>query len=180
MPHSIDDQSLEFPDLPHFPADVPTVPLLRISLSKLLQNDQLEIDRLWKASCELGFFYLDLTPDSSPFINRTGEDDKDHSNEAVQRSGTNGQELHIDRSTLLGNVDELFKIGEEVFELPVSEKVKYDFKSKGSYFGYKGYGDGVIDAKGTKDRNEFYNVRPLVHFGGACISLIHWFAGIQR
>lgn len=44
------------------------------------------------------------------------------------------------------------------YDLPVEEKVKYDLKSKGSYLGYKGYGDGVIDAKGTRDRIEFYKV----------------------
>ncbi|KAI8938300.1 hypothetical protein NX059_005953 [Plenodomus lindquistii] len=44
------------------------------------------------------------------------------------------------------------------FDLPVTEKVKYDFKDQGSYYGYKGYGEGVIDKQGTKDRNEFYNI----------------------
>ena len=48
-----------------------------------------------------------------------------------------------------------------MFDLPVQEKVKYDLKNQGSYFGYKGYGQGVIDAEGTKDRNEFYNVRDV-------------------
>ncbi|THY69323.1 Clavaminate synthase-like protein, partial [Aureobasidium pullulans] len=52
----------------------------------------------------------------------------------------------------------LFKVGQGVFDLPIEEKVKYDLKDQGSYFGYKGYGEGVIDAQGTKDRNEFYNV----------------------
>ena len=52
----------------------------------------------------------------------------------------------------------LFAASEDFFSLPVSTKQKYDFKSQGSYFGYKGYGSGLIDAKGTKDRNEFYNV----------------------
>ncbi|KAF2154649.1 putative 1-aminocyclopropane-1-carboxylate oxidase [Myriangium duriaei CBS 260.36] len=141
MPHNIEDDDLEINDLPPFPADVATVPLLRISLSKLLMGDQTEVDRLWKASCELGFFYLDLTPHSGTSTNGT---------RTAVGAESNG--------ALLSNVDELFKIGESVFELPVSEKVKYDFKSKGSYFGYKGYGDGIIDSKGTKDRNEFYNV----------------------
>ena len=51
---------LDFPDLPPFPEDVPMAPLLRISLSKLTQGDQEEVDKLWQACCELGFFYLDL------------------------------------------------------------------------------------------------------------------------
>lgn len=127
-----DDAALEFDDLPPFPSDVPTAPLLRISLSKLARGDEQEVDRLWKACYELGFFYLDLRD------SRNG-------------SGINGDQL-------LRDANSLFAVGEEIFALPVSEKVKYDFKDRGSYFGYKGYGSGVIDAQGTKDRNEFYNV----------------------
>ncbi|KAG8624085.1 hypothetical protein KVT40_009061 [Elsinoe batatas] len=180
--HTLDSESsvaetreLEFPDLPPFPEDVSTVPLLRIKLSKLLKGDEAEIDRLWKASCELGFFYLDLRADTtssngvrSPEVeelshNVWGDDapatpTKSESTNGQVNGHTKSLEVQIDSEKLLKNVDELFKIGEQVFDLPVSEKVKYDLKSKGSYFGYKGYGDGIVDSKGTKDRNEFYNV----------------------
>ncbi|KAF2650473.1 Clavaminate synthase-like protein [Lophiostoma macrostomum CBS 122681] len=44
------------------------------------------------------------------------------------------------------------------FNLPIDEKTKYDFADQGSYFGYKGYGKGIVDKKGTRDRNEFYNI----------------------
>ncbi|KAJ9625732.1 hypothetical protein H2203_004494 [Taxawa tesnikishii (nom. ined.)] len=95
-----DDAALEFDDLPPFPSDVPTAPLLRISLSKLARGDEQEVDRLWKACYELGFFYLDLRD------SRNG-------------SGINGDQL-------LRDANSLFAVGEEIFALPVSEKVSKD------------------------------------------------------
>ncbi|PLN86017.1 Clavaminate synthase-like protein [Aspergillus taichungensis] len=49
-----------FNGLPPFPSTVPTAPLLRLSLSKLLTQDETETKRLIEASEEIGFFYLDL------------------------------------------------------------------------------------------------------------------------
>ncbi|KAE8413201.1 hypothetical protein BDV36DRAFT_304288 [Aspergillus pseudocaelatus] len=49
-----------FPGLPPFPDNIPTAPLTRLSLSKLLAHDESETDRLMRACCEIGFFYLDL------------------------------------------------------------------------------------------------------------------------
>ncbi|KAK4506094.1 hypothetical protein PRZ48_004059 [Zasmidium cellare] len=46
--------------LPPFPEDLTTAPLLRISLAKLLAKDKEEIQRFERACEELGFFYLDL------------------------------------------------------------------------------------------------------------------------
>lgn len=175
---------MNFSNLPPFPEDVPTAPLLRISLSKLNQGDLEETGKLWKACCELGFFYLDLrgasdSPNSHPMssvlnestenvrqeVSRadsaTGHDD--HS--AKAKDGNNGEfEVEIDGEQLLQDAEDLFRVGKSVFDLPVEEKVKYDLKDQGSYFGYKGYGQGVIDAAGTKDRNEFYNVRNNMNF----------------
>lgn len=71
------------------------------------------------------------------------------------------EDAKIDGEQLLKDAEALFKVGEQFFELPIPEKVKYDYSSSGgppSYYGYKGYGEGVIDKLGTKDRNEFYNV----------------------
>ncbi|KEQ65455.1 Clavaminate synthase-like protein [Aureobasidium melanogenum CBS 110374] len=141
--HDLAEQSeadLNFLNLPPFPEHVPTAPLLRISLSKLKQGDPEEIDKLWKACCELGFFYLDLR----------GASDS-HKSHPMSSVDVNGEQL-------LQDAEDLFRVGKSVFDLPVEEKVKYDLKDQGSYFGYKGYGQGVIDAAGTKDRNEFYNV----------------------
>lgn len=126
--HSPSPQSSgPFRDLPLFPTNVPTAPLFRISLAKLLSRDKGEQERCWQACQELGFFYLDL---------RGGDDDE----------------------ALLAHADQLFSLMKSFYDLPIEEKVKYDFKSKGSYFGYKGYGEGIVDAKGTRDRNEFYNI----------------------
>lgn len=130
MPHSDHSPSPDptegFADLPVFPGNVPTAPLLRISLAKLLDKDVAEQERCWQACQELGFFYLDLR-------------------------GQHGDALLSDASAL-------FSLMKTFYDLPVSEKVQYDFKSKGSYFGYKGYGEGIVDKNGTRDRNEFYNV----------------------
>jgi isopenicillin N synthase-like dioxygenase len=128
-----EEEELTFTDLPPFPTDVPTAPLLRISLKKLVEGDETEINKVWKASQELGFFYLDLRDASTT-------------------------ESQINGPALLKDVDALFSLGEQVFDLPTSEKQKYDFIEEGSYFGYKGLGAGVVDAQGTRDRNEFYNV----------------------
>ncbi|WPH05103.1 Hypothetical protein R9X50_00800400 [Acrodontium crateriforme] len=135
---------LEFDDLPAFPENVPTAPLLRLSLKTLLAGDAGEEERLWKASRELGFFYLDLRGAGGPGSEDLGEVE-------VKDGG-------VDGDGLLKDADMLFKLGEQLFALPTEEKQKYDFKDQGSYFGYKGLGAGVLDAKGTKDRNEFYNV----------------------
>jgi isopenicillin N synthase-like dioxygenase len=47
--------------LPPFPDDVPTAPLLRLSYQKIAAADEREIDRLFAASKDTGFFYLDLS-----------------------------------------------------------------------------------------------------------------------
>lgn len=47
--------------IPPFPDDVSTAPLLRLSSAKLLAGDPNECERLFKASTDIGFFYLDLS-----------------------------------------------------------------------------------------------------------------------
>jgi hypothetical protein len=144
-----------------YPDHVLTAPLLKISLAKLLMHDREEEQRLWKASCDLGFFYLDLRSDGPTTNGDTSGTDRHTNGHANDYSnGTNGctDDVQIDGYSLLHDAAQLFKVGEELFDLPLEEKQKYDFAEQGSYFGYKGYGSGVIDKKGTKDRNEFYNV----------------------
>lgn len=156
------ETELEFEDLPSFPIDVPVAPLLRVSLYKLLLGDQDEVDRLWKACCDLGFFYLDLRGGYHKSHPSTLPEQEELAGDARRECTANNVYLEgkakIDGHQLLLDADELFDVGSKVFQLPTEEKVKYDFKDRGSYFGYKGFGEGVIDAKGTKDRNEFYNV----------------------
>ncbi|KAH8725451.1 oxidoreductase [Phaeosphaeriaceae sp. PMI808] len=134
MPHF--DNSSDpntFSNLPPFPDNIPIAPLLRISLEKLIAHDSVEEDRCWKACCDLGFFYLDL---------RTSSDDA-HA---------------IDGLALQRNADQLFDVMKHFYDLDIQVKAQYDFKEQGSYFGYKGYGEGYVDKLGTRDRNEFYNI----------------------
>lgn len=114
-----------FAGLPPFPDDISTAPLLRLSLAKLLAENEEECEKLFQSSIDIGFFYLDLRG--------------------------SGEEL-------LNNADDLFEVGKELFELSLEEKMKYDFSSQNSYFGYKGQGLSVVDKQGNLDRNEFYNV----------------------
>ncbi|ETI20914.1 hypothetical protein G647_07257 [Cladophialophora carrionii CBS 160.54] len=122
----------EYENAPRFPDDVPTAPLLRLSLAKLLDQDPEEVNRFVRACEDLGFFYLDLS----------GPGD-----------------------SILADADELFRVGEKLFDLPQEEKKQYDFQQKKSYFGYKGYGANVVDKDGNLDRNEFYNVSKDDMFG---------------
>ena len=124
--NTVDDN---FPDLPPFPDDVPTAPLLRLELGKLLAGDTCGCEKLFQASVDIGFFYLDLQ-DSTQGI------------------------------SLLGDADDLFQVGQKLFELSLEEKMRYDFSAQNSYFGYKAQGAAVVDRQGNLDRNEFYNVRP--------------------
>ncbi|KAJ5701778.1 hypothetical protein N7488_009326 [Penicillium malachiteum] len=60
MPSINKESILDFPNLPPFPTNVPTAPLLQLSLGKLLSGDPIEINRLFQASVDIGFFYLDF------------------------------------------------------------------------------------------------------------------------
>ncbi|OCH93705.1 Clavaminate synthase-like protein [Obba rivulosa] len=44
--------------IPPFPDDVPTYPLITVDYDLIKADDQAEIDKLWKAATELGFWYL--------------------------------------------------------------------------------------------------------------------------
>lgn len=140
--------------LPPFPEDVPTAPLLRLSLSKLIEGDDEEDQRLWHACTELGFFYLQLDQEAD------SQALSGHLPDNVKGSGVHRVlDRRVESAHFVKDAERLFEVANEVFALPIEEKARYDLKEKGSYFGYKGYGSGVVDAAGTKDRNEFYNVR---------------------
>ncbi|KAK4502888.1 hypothetical protein PRZ48_006314 [Zasmidium cellare] len=126
------EEDLTFPSLPPFPTDVPTVPLLRISLKDLLAGSAAEEEKLWRACCDLGFFYFDLR-------------------------GGKGEDEEVDGDGLLEVADEMFGLAEGVFGLGVEVKEGFSMMGQNSYFGYKGYG-AFKDRKGLTDRNEFWNV----------------------
>lgn len=46
--------------LPPFPDDIPTMPLDRLSLAKLIAHDSEEYHKFCRACEDVGFFYLDL------------------------------------------------------------------------------------------------------------------------
>lgn len=141
----------DFEGYPAFPADVPQVPLFRLSLQKLVENDSDEVDRLWEACTGLGFFYLDLCSGATQAI-------------------TNGQAKQdgafrpVDGARFNRDAADLFHVVDGLFDLPIDEKLKSNFRDgDGTYphqFGYKIKGALYADATGAKDSCESYNVRP--------------------
>ncbi len=85
----------------------------------------------------------------------------DRFNRACEDLGFFYLDLQGDGDSLLRDANELFDVNKAFCDLPLEEKVKYDFSAKKSYFGYKQQGAAVIDRKGSLDRNEFYNVVQL-------------------
>ncbi|KAH6674689.1 putative oxidoreductase [Halenospora varia] len=59
---------------------------------------------------------------------------------------------------LLDEANQFFDLAPKFYNLGRDELQKYDYKSRGSYMGYKGFGNAVVDEKGNLDRNEFYNI----------------------
>jgi hypothetical protein len=49
------------PEIVPFPDGYPTIELPQISLNRLLEGDQGEIERIWSICKSTGFFYLNLT-----------------------------------------------------------------------------------------------------------------------
>jgi len=94
------------PNLPPFPDGVPTAQLKKLSLFKLLERDPSESEHLWQSGKDLGFFNLDL--------------------KCVEGNLGDG---------LLKDVDDLFRISDDFFDLSLNQKLKYDFYNEGSYCG---------------------------------------------
>jgi isopenicillin N synthase-like dioxygenase len=118
--------------LPPFPDDVSTAPLVTISLRKLVE-DISGIEHERLFSAAKSLGFFYLDVQGTP-----------------------------EGKHLLRQADDLFDLMNEFFSLSIEEKAKYDFAAKKSYFGYKGIGKEVVDGKGTRDKNEIYNVtQPL-------------------
>jgi isopenicillin N synthase-like dioxygenase len=115
--------------LPPFPDDVPIAPLVTISLCKLAESAS-PIEHEPLFSAAKALGFFYLDVRGTP-----------------------------EGRHLLQQADEMFDLMNEFFSLPLEEKAKYDFAAKKSYFGYKGIGKEVVDGKGTRDKNEIYNVR---------------------
>ena len=106
--------------------------MLRLSLKKLLGGEQEEVDRLFRASCDVGFFYLDLRGAIEGSKRDSAQDLPDAFNE----------EGKINGEGLLKDAEALFKFAPKVFELPVEEKQKYDYKV--SILAYKPFETALI------------------------------------
>lgn len=137
---STENTSSAFPNIPPFPDNVPTAPLLRLNFSALQTSESERADFL-QACKDLGFFYLDLRGDSL------------------------GEKLLAESDQLFGVGEALFKEGVEElskYDFSKGEKDESGGWKDGrepSYMGYKSIGKGVVDAAGNRDKNEFYNVR---------------------
>ncbi|KAL5485846.1 hypothetical protein ACEPAI_6888 [Sanghuangporus weigelae] len=107
--------------LPPFPDNLPTHPLLVIDYELLKNGDSEEIEKLWKAATELGFWYL-----------------KNHG---------------ADRE-----VEGMFEMGEETMDLPLDEKLKYEYAEGIETSGYKALGTYATSEYGTPDNVEFINI----------------------
>ncbi|EJT98998.1 Clavaminate synthase-like protein [Dacryopinax primogenitus] len=120
-----------FASLPPFPNDIETAPLVTIELKKLLANDANEAARLFTCGKELGFYYLNLM------------------------GCEQGERLFYDAQRLLS-------LEKQFFDLPLEEKALADrdtLKGANGYYGYKGYGKSIMDAKGTRDKHECFNLK---------------------
>jgi isopenicillin N synthase-like dioxygenase len=114
--------------LPSFPDDVPVAPLVTISLCKLAESAS-SLEHERLFSAAKNLGFFYLNVQGTP----------------------EGEQL-------LQQADDMFDLMNQFFELSVEEKEKYNFAAKKGYFGYKGIGKEVVDRKGTRDRNEIYNV----------------------
>ena len=58
-----------------FPKEVPTIPLAKISVEKLLNGDEQAAQTLFHVCCNEGFFYLDLTtaPQGQQFLDESNQ-----------------------------------------------------------------------------------------------------------
>ncbi|KAH8929972.1 Clavaminate synthase-like protein [Atractiella rhizophila] len=125
----LSDPALVFPDIPPFPIDVPTAPLVRFSLPSLSANaqDADVLAELFDVCKKIGFFYLDLR----------GSDDGER---------------------LLKVVDKMWEVGNMAFALEEDVKKQFDFREEGSNYGYKAAGAYTGAKSAMKDRTEFWNI----------------------
>ena len=137
-----EDTSSAYPNIPPFPNNVPTAPLLRLNFSAL-QISEPERNAFFQACKDLGFFYLDLRGDEL------------------------GEKLLAESEQLFGVGEKLFQEGAGVlngYDYSKGTKKKngeegdWEEGREPSYMGYKSMGKGVVDAAGNRDKNEFYNV----------------------
>ena len=117
--------------LPPFAEGVETAPLVSISLAKLEANDADEQEAFWKASKELGFFYMSM--------------------EGSQL----GEQIVAEAEKLHKLQKEFAHLPNEVKESVA--RVKFEKEGLDSFFGYRLFSE-TPDANGVPQRDENYNV----------------------
>jgi isopenicillin N synthase-like dioxygenase len=131
---------------PPFPADLPTVPLETIELARLLRDGNTQTTSAEETQRE-GDRVFDACRGRGFFY--------------LDLRGSAAGEA------LLRGAAQIALTGEETFELPLNEKMRYRQNSNGAadgskggrtLFGYKYVGATVTDRSGTKDTAEFFNV----------------------
>ncbi|EJU03505.1 Clavaminate synthase-like protein [Dacryopinax primogenitus] len=120
-----------FQGLPPFPDNIPTAPLVTLSLAKLQANDPQEVAEFFKIGKGLGFFYLDL------------------------RGCDNGRQLLHDAEALLELQKQYFDLPLEEKRISDRETVP----GSDGFFGWKALGTLAVDKTGKTDRNEQLTVK---------------------
>ena len=138
-------------DIPPFPDDVPTAPLICLSLKKLQEWDPLESKSFFRSCKELGFFYLNL---------EDCEEGRTLLQQADQLFGF-GERLFDDDLTDYDFSDQYSYFGYYRVAPCSYETGHMPLNIELTDASYKGFGTSVIDKDGTRDRNEFYNVYSL-------------------
>lgn len=67
-------------------------------------------------------------------------------------------ELYLNHCISKNNLNIIFDLASQVFQLPLEERMKYDMGTTGKYFGYKRSGSPYVDSIGIPGQSEFYNV----------------------
>jgi isopenicillin N synthase-like dioxygenase len=129
MPHKAETREFTPDAYPDFPSGSSTVDLETISLAKLLL-DKDEGERDRVFSICKGRGFF--------YLDLAG---------------------HPEGDVIAASADKIGAIAEDVFKLPLEEKMKYRLQSgAGSLDGYKVVGETVTDKSGTPDTAEFFNV----------------------
>ncbi|KAH9936761.1 Clavaminate synthase-like protein [Epithele typhae] len=122
---------------PPFPQDVSTSPLFVIDYELIKAGDADEIERLWKAATEMGFWHL------------TNHEEE----EGMFAMGEEATALTLERSCFLGRETTAFRLG-------TFSRISriYTLHQPPHRHSYKAAGVLFTDNKGTRDVTEFVNI----------------------
>ncbi|CEQ41406.1 SPOSA6832_03107 [Sporobolomyces salmonicolor] len=112
-----------------FPEDLECHPLLVVDYEKVAAGDEKEIDVLYSACTNLGFFYL-----------------------------TDSVALQLKNFGFEDLTEPMFEMGSATFSLPEEELLPFEQGDSGMSAGYKRGGSTNVDAKGNVDTIQFINV----------------------